>query len=264
MLTKTKKWLIACLVLMTFFGQPPLQAQRVMPPDAPSRNPDRLTVQSAVENHSECVVLLHGLARTPRCMKKMFRFMNEAGFDVFNIGYPSTRHPVDELTTMVFDAVQEQVSKREYNKVHFIVHSLGSILVRTHMKKSPMKNLGRVVMLAPPSQGSEVVDKLGELFLYKWINGPAGLQLGTDPESVPSKLGPVDFECGVLTGRKSINWILSMMFTGENDGKVSVERAKLPGMRDFRVLDVAHPFIMQNPEVMRLSLGFLRAGKFPN
>jgi triacylglycerol lipase len=55
-----------------------------------------------------------------------------------------------------------------------------------------------------------------------------------------------------------------MMFTGENDGKVSVERAKLPGMRDFRVLDVAHPFIMQNPEVMRLSLGFLREGKFPN
>jgi triacylglycerol lipase len=264
MLTKTKIRLIACLVLMVFSGLPVLQAQRVMPPEAPSRNPARLTVQSEVGNHPECVVLLHGLARTPRSMRKMVQFLGGQGYDVFNIGYPSTRHSVDELTSMVFEAVQEQVSKREYNKVHFIVHSLGGILVRANMKKNPMQNLGRVVMLAPPSQGSEVADKLGGIFLYKWINGPAGLQLGTDPESVPIKLGPVDFECGVLTGRKSINWILSMMFKGENDGKVSVERAKLPGMRDFRVLDVAHPFIMQNPEVMRLSLGFLREGKFPN
>ena len=264
MLIKLQNQLIACLVLMTFWSLPVLKAQRVMPPEAPSRNPARSTVQSAVGNHSECVILLHGMARTPRCMRKMLKFLAGQGYDVFNIGYPSTRHSVDELTTMVFDAVQEQVSKREYKKVHFIVHSLGSILVRTHMKKSPMQNLGRVVMLAPPSQGSEIVDKLGGIFLFKWINGPAGLQLGTDPESVPSQLGPVDFECGVLTGRKSINWILSMMITGENDGKVSVERAKLPGMRDFRVLDVAHPFIMQDPEVMRLSLGFLREGRFPN
>ena len=264
MLIKTKNRLITCLVLMTFWSLPVLKAQRIMPPEAPSRNPARLTVQSAVGNHPECVILLHGLARTPRCMRKMVTFLEGQDYDVFNIGYPSTRHTVDELTTMVFEAVQEQVSKREYRKVHFIVHSLGSILVRTHLKKSPMQNLGRVVMLAPPSQGSEIVDKLGGIFLFKWINGPAGVQLGTNPESVPSKLGPVDFECGVLTGRKSINWILSMMISGENDGKVSVERAKLPGMRDFRVLDVAHPFIMQDPEVMRLSLGFLREGRFPN
>ena len=264
MLAKIKNPLIAYLALMPFLGLPVLQAQRIMPPEAPSRNPARLTVQSVVGNHPECVVLLHGLARTPRCMGKMVAFLGGQGYDVFNIGYPSTKHNVDELTTMVFDAVHEQVSKREYRKVHFIVHSLGSILVRTHMKKSPMPNLGRVVMLAPPSKGSEVVDKLGGIFLFKWINGPAGVQLGTNPESVPSKLGPVDFECGVLTGRKSINWILSMMISRENDGKVSVERARLPGMRDFRVLNVAHPFIMKNPEVMRLALGFLREGRFPS
>ena len=80
---------------------------------------------------------------------------------------------------------------------------------------------------------------------------------------MPSQLGPVAFECGVLAGRKSINWVLSMLIEGENDGKVSVKRAKLEGMRDFRVLDVAHPFIMQNPETMRLALGFLREGRFP-
>lgn len=249
--------------LMGTMGMQVLEAQRVLPPHARSRNPTRLSVQAEVRDRPECVVLLHGMARTPRCMKKMSRFLDEAGYDVFNIGYPSRLHPVDELTTMVFTAVQEQVSKGQYQKVHFIVHSLGSILVRTHLKANKMPNLGRVVMLSPPSQGSEVVDKLGGIFLFKWINGPAGLQLGTGPDSVPSQLGPVAFECGVLAGRKSINWVLSMLIEGENDGKVSVKRAKLEGMRDFRVLDVAHPFIMQNPETMRLALGFLREGRFP-
>jgi len=247
---------------MTLVGMQILEAQRVLPPQSPSRNPSRLSVQSEIGGHPECVVLLHGMARTPRCMKKMSRFLNEAGYDVFNIGYPSTRHSVDELTTKVFGAIREQVLKREYRKVHFVVHSLGSILVRTHLKANELPNLGRVVMLSPPSQGSEVVDKLRGIFLYKWINGPAGLQLGTGPDSVPSNLGPVTFDCGVLTGRKSINWILSLMIKGENDGKVSVERAKLDGMRDFRVLDVAHPFIMKNPEAMRLALEFLRNGRF--
>ena len=124
---------------------------------------------------------------------------------------------------------------------------LGSVIVRQFLKDNEFKALGRVVMLAPPSQGSEVVDRLGGIFLYKWINGPAGLQLGTSPDSLPNRLGPVNFECGVLAGRKTINLYLSTLFTGENDGKVSVERAKFEGMKDFRVLDVAHPFIMQNP-----------------
>jgi len=237
-----------------------LHAQRTVPPRERSIPP--VTVQAYAEGRSECIVLLHGLFRTPKCMKKMFRFLGAEGYDVYNIGYPSTRLPVEELTQRVFEALDQQLRQRNYQKVHFIVHSLGSILVRQHLKDNELPALGRVVMLAPPSQGSEVVDRLGGIFLYKWINGPAGLQLGTGPDSLPNRLGPVDFECGVLAGRKSINLYLSTLFPGENDGKVSVARAKLQGMKDFRVLDVAHPFIMQNAEAMRLSLRFLRDGAF--
>ena len=237
-----------------------LEAQRVVPPkELPT---PKVTIDASVHGRPECVVLLHGLVRTPRCMKKMVRFLEADGYDVYNVGYTSNRLPVEKLTPLVFDALSKQLGQRRYHKIHFIVHSLGSVIVRQFLKKNEFNALGRIVMLAPPSQGSEVVDRLGGIFLYKWINGPAGLQLGTGPDSLPNRLGPVNFECGVLAGRKTINLYLSTLFTGENDGKVSVERAKLKGMKDFRVLDVAHPFIMQNREAMRLSLNFLREGRF--
>ncbi len=61
-----------------------------------------------------------------------------------------------------------------------MTHSLGGIVVRQLAKSAPDLRIGRVVMLSPPNHGSQVVDKLGGLGLFKWINGPAGLELGTD------------------------------------------------------------------------------------
>ena len=117
-------------------------------------------------------------------------------------------------------------------------------------------------MLAPPNQGSEVVDKLGWLFLFKWINGPAGNELGTDKNSTPNKLGPANFPVGIIAGDRSINWINSLLIPGRDDGKVSVERTKLAGMSDHIVIHATHPFIMQNREVIRQTIQFLRSGNF--
>lgn len=115
-------------------------------------------------------------------------------------------------------------------------------------------------MLSPPNQGSEVVDKLGHWAAFKWLNGPAGQQLGTSASSVPNQLGPVDFELGILTGCRSVNLLLSTLFSGPNDGKVAVEKAKVAGMSAFKVVPATHPFIMRNRSVMRFTSCFLRNG----
>lgn len=215
----------------------------------------------AGENNKQ-VVLLHGLARSHRSMAKMEQVFRQEGYDVLNICYPSTRHPIDVLVDEhVLPQIHEQFGGHEA-PVHFITHSMGGIIVRAMEKKTRDFSIGRVVMLSPPNKGSEVVDALGDLRLFKWMHGPAGNELGTKKESKPNTLGPAGFELGIITGNRSINLILSTLINGPNDGKVSVARAKLEGMKDFLVLPVSHPFIMRDKEAIRHTRNFIEHGVF--
>ena len=117
-------------------------------------------------------------------------------------------------------------------------------------------------MLSPPNHGSEVVDKLVCLFLFRLVNGPAGLELGTDSHSVPRSLGEPSFDLGIITGNRSVNPLLSTLIPGEDDGKVSLESAKLVAMKDFLVISSSHPFIMKNREAIEQTVYFLRNGAF--
>ena len=217
---------------------------------------------ASVTSAKEAVILLHGLARTDKSMTKMAAALEADGFTVLNVDYPSREATVEALATEVIDAALAEPKLKDAARIHFVTHSMGGILVRQYLKTKHPANLGRVVMLGPPNQGSEVVDKIGDWRLFKTINGPAGQQLGTGPDSVPNQLGPVDFELGVIAGDRSINWINSLMIPGPDDGKVSVERTKVAGMKAHLVLHVTHPYLMKNATAIRETIHFLRHGRF--
>ena len=81
----------------------------------------------------------------------------------------------------------------------------GPVVVKniTFFREKPFG--GRVVMLSPPSKGSEVVDAFADSPLLEMVVGPAGVGLGTDEASVPNRLGPVDFSLGIITGDRSLD-----------------------------------------------------------
>lgn len=211
---------------------------------------------------SENVILLHGLCRTSRSMSKMQRALTGAGYTVWNVDYPSRTSLIPKLADDAIGKALAQCRQNGATKIDFVTHSMGGILVRSYLARHGVPDLGRVVMLAPPNQGSEIVDKLGGLGLFKWVNGPAGNEMGTDKSSLPNLLGPANFPLGIIAGDRSINWINSVLIPGPDDGKVSVKRAKLAGMTGFIVVHATHPFIMRNNETIRQTIAFLQTGKF--
>lgn len=209
-------------------------------------------------------MLLHGLARSSSSMDEMEQKLTRAGYYVANIDYPSTQKPISELAEIAVNDGLNECKKNDANSINFVTHSLGGILVRQYYKNHQPYNVKRVVMLGPPNQGSEVIDNLKDTPGFELMNGPAGMQLGTREIDIPKSLGPVNFDLGVIAGTRSINLILSTFLPDPDDGKVSVESAKVEGMCGFISLPVTHPLMMGNNEVIAEVAYFLRYGRFRN
>jgi len=219
-------------------------------------------IQPVKKETGAYVILLHGLGRSSRSMAIIENSLSSLGYRVVNVDYPSTKHPIEFLADEILNDIVEPYSMRSQSKIHFVTHSMGGIVVRYYLKNHKLPNLGRVVMISPPNQGSELVDSLGDSYFFNKLNGPAGRQLGTGKDSVPLSLGSVDFELGVIAGNRSFNPLYSLIIPGPDDGTIAVDRTKVVGMKDFLVLPRSHIFIMKSEDAIKQVIHFIEHGAF--
>ena len=220
--------------------------------------------QASVVDNGQCVILLHGLARTSHSMDKMEQALIDAGYATANIDYPSRSMKIQDLTELAMNEGVNDCQSKDAAAIHLVTHSMGGILARYYLAKNKLPKFGHLVQLAPPNQGSLVTDQFRQEQWYKWVTGPAGQQLGTGKDGIPGLLGAVDYSAGVIAGNEHSpldNW-LAEVIPGEDDGKVSVSHAKVEGMADFIVLPYTHISIMKQDQVIAQTLHFLKHGNF--
>jgi triacylglycerol lipase len=241
-----------------------LSAAALAPPlGTQAQAPDNRENNARSSPGGDCVVLLHGLSRTRFSMRNIEETLEDHDYIVSNIEYDSRDSRIEELAVTAVEAGLAECRQQGADRIHFTTHSLGGILVRQYLSQYPINELGRVVMLAPPNHGSEIIDVFGRIPGFLFISGAPAAQLGTSTnDSIPLQLPPVNFELGVIAGDRSISPIFSLVIPDRDDGKVSVESARIEGMKDFIVMPYTHTFIMLRQQVIDQIVHFLNTGSF--
>jgi predicted alpha/beta hydrolase family esterase len=230
-----------------------------------SRNPDRVELaEPATLALQGTIFTVHGLGRTPLSMHWLGRRLAGHGAEVVHVAYPSRRQTIEESAEDLHRQVESRLASGA--PVHFVTHSLGGLVVRAYLQRHrpPSAQLGRIVMLAPPNQGSELADALKPNPIFRFATGPAGQQLGTAVDLPPHALGPINdgIEVGIIAGSVSLNPLFSAVLPGSNDGKVTVRRTSVEGMTDQLVVRHSHSFLMRSRTVAEQTLHFLAHGRF--
>jgi len=218
-------------------------------------------VKLSAESSNESVILLHGLGDVKLSMLKLESALKKEGYATKNVGYSTTGKTIESLSDNKLLNIVEKCKKSGFNKIHFVTHSMGGLIVRYYLQDHTLPSGSRIVMLSPPNHGSEVADHFQQSKFYQLLVGTIGQELATD-SSILSELKPIVPEVGIIAGNKSSNRYFSRILPGEDDGRVAVDNTKLTEMKDFLVVPSTHLTIKYNDKVVEQTKYFLKNGKF--
>ena len=211
---------------------------------------------------TECVVLLHGFGRSSFSLSRINSNLQEHGYKTIAIDYPSRNFNIFQLAEQfILPKIRPEIEK--CSKIHFVGYSMGGIITRYILAHHRMENLGRVIFLASPNQGVEVVNTLGK---YTWFNtlfGPAVQDIAVGAPFLTNLPQTIDYEAGVISGNFSVNPFTSLfLIDGEDDGTISVETTKIPGMKEHIIINSTHGLLLHNQIVIEEIEHFISNGKF--
>lgn len=210
------------------------------------------------------VVLLHGLARTGRCMRPLARAVSRAGEATpVRFFYSTTYRDIDAHAHALDSVLAELPAGSE---VDFVGHSLGCIVIRRWfaLQSTARDSIQprRMVMLGPPNQGSQLAKVLNEWYAFRRFFGRTGAQLGIGWSAMNRTLADPPIEYGIIAGSVPF-WLGCNPVLGRcSDWIVSVEETRLAGAKEHVTVPVPHLFLMASRRAIDLTLRFLQSGSF--
>ncbi len=206
------------------------------------------------------VLLIHGIASSRKPFDEIEKRLNDVGYDAVAIRYPSTRRSIDEHA-VALSALLDSVEGAK--TVSFVTHSMGGLVLRMALARpGPWANridVGRVLMIAPPSTGSAIAGRLKDNSSFKAVFGEAGQQLAPEnAQDIPA----LDHPFGIIAGDWSWTRDHHPFHGGPNDGAVAVSETALSGAAGTLTVDAPHNGILQASETIAATVRFLRTGRF--
>ncbi len=215
------------------------------------------------------VITFHGIYGEDKDLEKIAETLKENGYSGVNIQYPTTEGTIEEITEKYIsgeikyysDYVKKENERRKKEnlpeiKIHFVVHSLGSVILRHYLKNNSIEHMGKVVFLSPPSHGSHLAD-LRIVSLMNGTLGAAASQFKTFPDSFVNHLGRPHYNCYVLMGNKSNNFFYSWIIPGTDDGMVPFNTAKLSGCKYRTIENTTHTSILSDKRTLKEIVDYL-------
>ncbi len=153
--------------------------------------------QTINNNHSsEIVVLLHGLASHRVVMRRLAVHLESEGYRTNNWGYFSLFDSIPKHGGRLLGLLEQLDQDDSIERIHFVTHSMGGIVVRYALSQKQISKASRFVMLTPPNHGSHVARIISRVTGPIW---PAMLQLSDAEGSLVKQLPmPTGVEVGVV------------------------------------------------------------------
>jgi pimeloyl-ACP methyl ester carboxylesterase len=207
----------------------------------------------------DVVYLLHGFGRSRVAMWVLASRLEDAGFFVNNIGYSSINETPEEILLDVSEQINESLPENGQT-VHFVGHSLGGLIIRAYLEDTTVKNLGRIVLIGTPNNGTTLVDNYQDSWWLQWM-GPTALALSTDEKSFPNSLADPYYPVGIIAGISEDDDNEDIL-PGKDDGLVQLESTKVNGMTDIVIIESSHWMLRYDENVARQTIEFLRYARF--
>lgn len=146
-------------------------------------------------------------------------------------------------------------------RLHFVGHSLGGLVIYRTLEHVTDLPPGRVVFLGTPAVASRAA--LGAAERLASASKLLGRCVAEELLTEQSRCWEIDRQLGIIAGTRRVG--LGHLFTtldGDNDGTVAVSETRLPGATDFITLPVGHMGLLMSVRVTREVCRFLREGRF--
>lgn len=199
----------------------------------------------------EIIVLVHGLLRTSLSMWPLKIYLQKQGYHVYSYSYPSPKYSIHEHSIYLNKYIKNLLAENPDVTINFITHSLGGIITRealSTLSKKHLKNIGCLIMLAPPNQGSQLAKLSTKIFpLFTSPIKPLA-ELSSEQTSYVHRVPIPNIKMGIIAGKY--------------DAKVPPDFARLQGQNEIKVVSSNHTFIMNNAQARQLIMNFLTEGTF--